>query len=75
MIEPTLADINRRVVYTDNRHPGGKPERGVITGVNASTVFVRYGAMLGSMGTSRENLEWDDGTTEGDESAKARSSA
>jgi hypothetical protein len=60
MIEPTLADINRRVVYTGNRYVGGKPERGVIEGFNHWVVFVRYGAMPNAMGTSREDLEWDD---------------
>jgi hypothetical protein len=60
MIEPTLADVGRPVVYTGNRFPGGKLERGVITSFSQHTVFVRYGAMPGSMGTSREDLEWDD---------------
>lgn len=60
MIEPTDADIGRGVVYTGNRYVGGKPERGVITGFNHWVVFVRYGATPYAMGTSREDLEWDD---------------
>jgi hypothetical protein len=58
MIEPTKADIGRTVVYTGNRYPGGKIEEGVITSINGSTVFVRYGSDTGSKGTRREDLEW-----------------
>ncbi len=58
MIEPSDCDIGRRVVYTGNRHPGGKLEEGVITSFNAHTVFVRYGTRTGSQGTARADLEW-----------------
>jgi hypothetical protein len=59
MIEPTEADIGRTVLYTGNRFVGGKTERGVITGFNHWTVFVRYGADAQAMATSREDLEWE----------------
>lgn len=58
MIDPTLSDIGRRVVYTGNRYPGGKLEEGVIAGFNSHCVFVRYGADKNSKGTSRSDLEW-----------------
>lgn len=58
MIEPTSKDIGRRVVYTGNRYPGGKPEEGVITSFNAVTVFVRYSPSSDGIGTSRQDLEW-----------------
>jgi hypothetical protein len=60
MIEPTEADIGRSVLYTGNRFVGGKMERGVITGLNHWTVFVRYGSDAHAKATSRENLEWED---------------
>jgi ribosomal protein L35AE/L33A len=59
MIEPTEADIGRRVIYTGNRHPGGKLEYGVITRIAHGFVFVRYGRELDAKGTYREDLEWD----------------
>lgn len=58
MIDPTPADIGRKVVYTGNRYPGGKLEEGVITAFNSTAVFVRYGADAGSKATSRQDLEW-----------------
>ena len=58
MIEPTEADIGRKVVYTGNRYPGGELEEGVITSFNSRAVFVRYGADVGSKATSRQDLEW-----------------
>lgn len=58
MIEPTQADVGRKVIYTGNRYPGGQPEEGVITSFNAHTVFVRYGSDAHSKGTNREDLEW-----------------
>ena len=58
MIEPTEADIGRKVVYTGNRHPGGELEEGVITSFNSATVFVRYGSKVHSQGTNRLDLEW-----------------
>ena len=59
MIEPTEADIGRTVLYTGNCYVGGKTERGVITGFNHWTVFVRYGDKTQAMATSREDLEWE----------------
>jgi hypothetical protein len=59
MIEPTEADIGRTVLYTGNRYVGGKVERGVISGFNHWTVFVRYGADTVAKATSREDLEWE----------------
>jgi hypothetical protein len=59
MIEPTEADIGRSVLYTGNRFVGGKTERGVITGFNHWTVFVRYGSDAHAKATGRENLEWE----------------
>jgi hypothetical protein len=58
MIDPSQADIGKRVVYTGNRYPGGQPEVGVITSFNAHCVFVRYGDDKHSKGTSRQDLEW-----------------
>lgn len=58
MIEPTEADIGRKVIYTGNTYPGGKPEEGVITSFNLHSVFVRYGGDSGSKGTDRRDLEW-----------------
>jgi hypothetical protein len=58
MIDPTSTDIGRKVIYTGNRYPGGRPEEGVITSYNNHAVFVRYGAEYGAKATSREDLEW-----------------
>jgi hypothetical protein len=58
VIDPTEADIGRKVIYTGNRYPGGKLEEGVITSFNSRAVFVRYGADTGPKGTSRLDLEW-----------------
>jgi hypothetical protein len=58
VIEPTEADIGRAVLYTGNRYVGGKPERGVITGFNHWTVFVRYGDERYAKATNRADLEW-----------------
>ena len=60
MIEPTEADIGRAVIYTGNRYPGGKAERGVIVAFSDYGVFVRYGASHHAKSTMREDLEWDD---------------
>ena len=60
MIEPTDADIGRKVIYTGNRYPGGKAEIGVINGFNRDYVFVRYSVDIGAKATLREDLEWDD---------------
>jgi len=58
MINPKPEDVGRKVVYTGNRYPGGELEEGVITSYNDHVVFVRYGADVGTKGTSREDLEW-----------------
>jgi hypothetical protein len=58
MIEPTKDDVGRAVVYTGNRHPGGKLEQGIITSFHDHAVFVRYGADTNSKATSRADLEW-----------------
>lgn len=58
MIKPTPNDIDRLVLYTGNRYPGGKIEEGVITSFNANTVFVRYGVDKHAKGTSPQDLEW-----------------
>lgn len=58
MIDPAPGDVGRRVVYTGNRHPGGRLEEGTITSFNDYAVFVRYGADAGSKATSRADLEW-----------------
>lgn len=57
MIEPSIADIGRSVVYRGH-HPGAKLEEGVITSFNDHYVFVRYGADKASKATKREDLEW-----------------
>ena len=58
MINPTLNDVGRAVVYTGNRYEGGQLESGVITSFNDSCVFVRYRGDINSKATSREDLEW-----------------
>jgi hypothetical protein len=63
VIEPTDADIGRAVLYTGNRYPGGKVERGKITGLTALGVFVRYTGDRHAKSTLREDLEWDDAET------------
>jgi hypothetical protein len=59
MIEPTEADIGRKVVYRERGDfPGRKVEEGVITSFNPRVVFVRYGASVTSAATDRDDLEW-----------------
>ena len=67
MIEPTKADIGRKVVYTGNRFPGGKLEEGVITSYNDFCVFVRYSEneKATSEATHRKDLEWAPPPSEG----------
>jgi len=60
MIEPTRADIGRRVVYAGNRYPGGKVEEGVLASFNARYVFVRYRPDEHAVATRREDLKWAD---------------
>jgi hypothetical protein len=50
MIEPTEKDVDRAVLYGD--------ERGVITSFDEKYVFVRYADDLGSKATRREDLRW-----------------
>ena len=54
-IDPTEADIGRRVVY---RGYAGEVEEGVITSFNNSVVFVRYGLGCTSAATRRDQLDW-----------------
>lgn len=54
MIEPTWADIGRKVIYRD--HSG--PDEGSITSFNSTYVFVKYSP--GVKATRREDLEWSD---------------
>lgn len=56
MIEPTEADIGRRVIYRDRSR--FVMEEGTITSFNGWVVFVRYGADLHSKATYRDDLEW-----------------
>jgi hypothetical protein len=72
MIEPTEADIGRRVVYIGNRHPGGKLEYGVITHITSVYVFVRYGNERSSKATRREDLEWQPPSNPNPDSTGAR---
>jgi hypothetical protein len=57
MIEPTEADIGRKVIYRD-LGGRGKVEEGVITSFNDRLVFVRYGSKFGSEATARDDLVW-----------------
>lgn len=57
MIQPTKADIGRKVIYRDLS--GSKIEEGIITSFNDYCVFVRYKwSGTTSAGTRREDLEW-----------------
>ena len=55
-INPTQADIGRQVVY--RTAPRYDAEEGVITSVNKTIVFVRYGSDVNSKATSRHDLDW-----------------
>jgi hypothetical protein len=55
MIDPTVNDIGRKVVYKQGYE---FREEGVITSFNMRYVFVRYGADVQSKATRREDLEW-----------------
>lgn len=54
MINPTEADIGRKVVYDR-----GYRQVGVITSLTENYVFVRYGSGSTSAATRREDLEWE----------------
>mgnify|MGYP006921359918 CR=1 FL=1 len=55
MINPTLEDIGKPVVYSPVL--GGRQE-GVITSFNDYCIFVRYGVSVTSQATFREDLFW-----------------
>lgn len=57
MIDPTLDDIGRRVVFA--RFVGDEPEHGVITSFNDSYVFVRYKGQAHSRPTERQDLSFE----------------
>lgn len=57
MIDPTDADIGRKVIYRDRS--GYKIETGSITSFNDHFVFVRYGSGSTSAATVRETLTWE----------------
>ncbi|MEO1085149.1 MAG: hypothetical protein AAFY88_12990 [Acidobacteriota bacterium] len=59
MINPTVDDIGRAVIY--RTAPDYKAEPGIITSFNRYVVFVRYGAEKHSQATARERLEWEHG--------------
>ena len=59
MINPTVNDIGRKVLYMYPVLRGyGPAEEGVITSFNTTCVFVRYGNDLHSKATLREDLEF-----------------
>jgi hypothetical protein len=65
MVEPTVNDIGRKVIYqlfgflvSSNVCVPGFKEEGVITSFNKDFVFVRYGPDLHSKATRREDLVW-----------------
>lgn len=60
MIDPSMDDIGREVVYAPRGVPWADAAResGVITSFNGTCVFVRYGADKHSKGARREDLEW-----------------
>jgi hypothetical protein len=59
VIEPTVDDIGRKVIYRERGdHPGRKVEEGVITRVTPLYVFVRYGTSAHSAATDRADLEF-----------------
>lgn len=59
MINPNRKDVGRAVLYTGNRYPGGKLERGVITSWNDTAIFVRYDGKIHTQATHRSDLEWE----------------
>jgi hypothetical protein len=54
------ASIGRTVVYLPSNFPKGHLESGVITSVNDTYVFVRYGTNQTSSGTRPEHLELEE---------------
>jgi hypothetical protein len=58
MIQPTEADIGRKVVYSERGDfPGKKVEGSVLTSFNETYAFVRYSGVL-SAATDFADLEW-----------------
>jgi len=56
MIDPTPADVGRKVVY---RIPGSSLlDEGVITRVDTKWIFVRFGNDSAAKATLRESLDW-----------------
>lgn len=50
--------VGRKVVYrAPHNQPDGPCEEGVITSVNDTYIFVRYGSDVGSKATRAEDLE------------------
>lgn len=59
-LDEARAGIGRGVVYWATRRDcGGQLESGVITSVNETFVFVRYGAAKQSAATRPEDLEFE----------------
>jgi hypothetical protein len=58
MIQPTEADLGRKVVHRERGDfPGKKVEEGVLTSFNETYAFVRYGGVT-SAATDFADLEW-----------------
>lgn len=55
MIEPTLKDIGREVIF---RPIEASIQYGVITSFNDFCVFVKYGTSVTSQASFREDLFW-----------------
>lgn len=62
MIEPTEADIGRKVYYVQHWMKLAEYEAGVITGFNETYVHVRYGSDMQSKSTARRFLYWEGNT-------------
>ena len=58
MIEPTLKDIRRRVIYKPDPDSTERMEAGVISSFNDDWVFVRYDDDGHPKATARVNLYW-----------------
>lgn len=61
MIEPTEADIGRRVIYRvyTKLTDGEFSETGVISSFTNHCVFVRYGNNTGTKATFHKDLYWE----------------
>jgi hypothetical protein len=58
MIEPTMKDVGRQVVYKQAWMQPKDYEHGIVTGFNEHFVFVRYGSETQAKSTKREDLTW-----------------